>query len=381
MARPGHQAILRKEIPAGSRRGQKGIAATKIAKLKTRLIELPYRKPLITATNRFSKAQGLLVEAVSDDGLSGFGYADLFPRTGETAGSAVYAVEKLIAPAVEKRNIAEIAKIKSEINHLLIGNSRVKSAVDSALYDLLARRLKAPLYLMFGGAVKKQVRIIRFVGLAAPEVMAEDARQLVARGFTALKLKISGDWKLDTARVAAVRQAAGDDVFIKVDANEAYETKAALRLANKLADFDVAILEQPVPRAQIQALKEIKLKSPIQIEGDQSANTVAEAYRLIEQGAVDSINTSAQKAGGFAEARRIAELCSTGGVACHLSNTAGCMIGDAAALHLATSCAGISSLCELGEFETIDSDPFQGLTVKDGAVSLSEEPGLGVVPR
>jgi L-alanine-DL-glutamate epimerase-like enolase superfamily enzyme len=336
---------------------------------------------LITATNRFSQAKGLLVEAVSDDGLSGFGYADLFPRTGETTGSALYAVEKLIAPAVEKRNIAEIAKIKSEIDHLLIGNSRVKSAVDSALYDLLARHLKAPLYLLLGGAVKKQVRIIRFVGLGAPEVMAEDARQLAARGFTALKLKISGDLKLDTARVAAVRQAAGDDVFIKVDANEAYETKSALRLAKKLAGFDVAILEQPVPRAQVQALKEIKLKSPIQVEGDQSANTVAEAYRLIKQGAVDSINTSPQKAGGFAEARRIAELCSIGGVACHLSNTAGSMIGDAAALHLAVSCGGISSLCELGEFETIDNDPFQGLTVKDGAVSLSEEPGLGVAPK
>ncbi|MGH7768168.1 MAG: mandelate racemase/muconate lactonizing enzyme family protein [Candidatus Binatia bacterium] len=225
------------------------------------------------------------------------------------------------------------------------------------------------------------MRIIRFVGLAVPEVMAEDARQLVERGFAAVKLKISGELKLDTARVAAVRKAVGDDVFIKVDANEAYETKSALRLAKKLADFNVAILEQPVPRAQIQALKEIKLKSPIQIEGDQSANSVAEAYRLIQQGAVDSINTSPQKAGGFAEARRIAELCSIGGVACHLSNTAGCMVGDAAALHLAVSCGSISSLCELGEFETVDNDPFQGLTVKDGVVSLSEEPGLGVAPK
>jgi L-alanine-DL-glutamate epimerase-like enolase superfamily enzyme len=353
----------------------------KIAQLKTRVLELPYRKPLITATNRFSKAQGLLVEAVSDDGLSGFGYADLFPRTGETTGSALHAVEKLIEPAVKGRDIVEIATIKGEIHHLLIGNSRVKSAVDSALYDLLARHLKAPLYLILGGAVKTEVRIIRFVGLAPPEVMAEDARQLVERGVTALKLKISGELKLDAARVAAVRKAVGDDVFIKVDANEAYETKSALRMAKKLADFNVAILEQPVPRAQIRALKEIKLKSPIQIEGDQSANSVAEAYRLIQQGAVDSINTSPQKAGGFAEARRIAELCSLGGVACHLSNTAGSMIGDAAALHLAASCGSISPLCELGEFETIDNDPFQGLTVRDGALYLPDGAGLGVVPK
>jgi L-alanine-DL-glutamate epimerase-like enolase superfamily enzyme len=335
---------------------------------------------LITATNRFSKAQGILVEAVSEDGLTGFGYADLFPRTGETTGSALYAVEKIIAPAVEGRDIADIGKIKGEIDRLMIGNPRVKSAVDTALHDLLARQLKVPLCLLLGGAVKAEVRIIRFVGLAEPEAMAEDARQLVALGFTALKLKINGNVKLDTARVAKVREAVRGEIFIKVDANEAYDTKSALRMAGKLADFNVAILEQPVPRAQIQALKEIKLKSPIQIEGDQSANSVAEAYRLIKQGAVDSINTSIQKAGGFSEARRIAELCALGGIACHLSNTAGSMVGDAAALHLAASCASISPLCELGEFETIDNDPFQGLSVRDGAVSLSEEPGLGVAP-
>jgi L-alanine-DL-glutamate epimerase-like enolase superfamily enzyme len=208
--------------------------------------------------------------------------------------------------------------------------------------------------------------------------MAEDAKRLVERGFTALKLKISGDFKLDADRVRKVREAVGADVFIKVDANEAYDTKSALRSARKLAEFNVAILEQPVPRAQIQALKEIKRKSPIQIEADQSVNSFAEAYGLIKQGAVDSINTSPQKAGGFSEARRIAELCALAGVACHLSNTAGSMVGDAAALHLAVSCGAISSLCELGEFETVENDPFQGLTIKEGMLHLPVAPGLGV---
>jgi L-Ala-D/L-Glu epimerase len=353
----------------------------KIAAIKARVLELPYRKPLITATNRFDKARGVLVEAVSEDGLAGFGYADLFPRTGETTGSALYAIENIIEPAVKGRDIAEIGKIKGEINQRLIGNPRTKSAIDSALYDLLARRLEVPLCVLLGGAVRTEVRVIKFVSLAGPDEMAREARQLVDQGFSALKLKISGDFKLDTARVAKVRAAVGEDIFIKVDANEAYDTKSALRAAGKLADFNVAVLEQPVPRSQSEALKEIKLKSPVRIEADQSANSVAEAYRLIKEGAVDSINTSIQKAGGFSEARRIAELCALGGVACCLGNTAGSMIGDAAALQLAASCGAVSSLCELGEFETVDNDPFQGLTVKEGVLHLPEGVGLGVFPK
>lgn len=359
----------------------KGVEKTKIATFKARVLELPYRKPLITATNRFSRAEGLLVEAISEEGQAGFGYAALFPRTGETTGSAIYAFEKIVNPAIKGRGIEEIGKIKGEINRLLIDNPRVKSAAETALYDLLARQLRVPLCLLLGGAVKTEVRVIRFVGLAEPEAMAEDARKLVAQGFVALKLKISGDLKLDTIRVAKVREAVREDIFIKVDANEAYDTKSAIRLAKKLADFNVNILEQPVPRAQIEALKEIKRQAPIQIEADQSANSVSEAYRLIKESAVDSINTSIQKAGGFFEARRIAEICSLGGVDCHVGNTAGSMIGDAAALHLAVSCGNISPLCELGEFETVDNDPFQGLIVKDGVLHIPNEVGLGVLPK
>lgn len=322
-----------------------------------------------------------MVEAISEDGLVGFGYADLFPRTGETVGSAIYAVEKIMNPAIKGRDIAEIGKIKDEINHLLIGNPRVKSAVETALYDLLARQLRVSVCLLLGGAVKTEVRVIRFVGLAEPEAMAEDARKLVGQGFVALKLKISGDLKLDTIRVAKVREAVGEDIFIKVDANEAYDTKSAIRLLKKLADFNVSILEQPVPRSHVEALKEIKMNVPVQIEADQSANSVSEAYRLIKESAVDSINTSIQKAGGFFEARRIAEICSLGGVDCHVGNTAGSMIGDAAALHLAVSCGNISPLCELGEFETVEGDPFSGLVVEGGRLKIPEADGLGIVLR
>ena len=192
---------------------------------------------------------------------------------------------------------------------------------------------------------------------------------------------MSGKIELDLPRVAEVRKAVGDGVFIKVDANEAYDAKTAIRFAKGLADHGVEIFEQPVPRDQLDALWEVKKHSPIKIEADQSVRTVADAQMLIKNRMVDAVNTGVQKAGGISEVRRIAELCEMAGIRCALSNTAGSMVGDAAALHLAASTPGIAPLCELGEFEVVSGDPFVGLSVEKGSIRVPDGEGLGVKPR
>jgi L-alanine-DL-glutamate epimerase-like enolase superfamily enzyme len=218
------------------------------------------------------------------------------------------------------------------------------------------------------------------VSVGSPDAMAEEAKALVHDGL-ALKLKVSGKIDKDLPRVAAVRKAVGDDVFIKIDANEAYDAKTAIRLAKALADLGVEVFEQPVPRDQFDALWEVKKHSPIKIEADQSCRSFADAQMLIKNRMVDSINTGIPKAGSIGEVRRIAELCEANGIRCALSNTAGSMVGDAAAVHLAASVPGIAPLCELGEFEVITGDPFFGLTVDKGTISVPDGEGLGVSLR
>lgn len=353
----------------------------KIEQIEITSLELPYKKALITATNRFVTAQGLLVKVVSDGGLESYGYADLFPRTGETLESARYAIEGVIKPAVVGRDLWELARLREEIDRRITGNPRAKAALETAFYDALAKSMRAPLYLLLGGLFREEVRIIKMLGVEDPEAMAEEARLLVGQGFTALKLKMSGRADLDLSRVSKVRDAVGGAVFIKVDANESYDAKTAISLAKGLADLGVEIFEQPVPRSQMQALGEVKRHSPIKVEADQSVRTAADAYLLIQNQVVDAINTSIQKAGGIREVRRIAELCELAGIRCALSNTAGSMVGDAAALHLAASTPGISALCELGEFATVSGDPFVGLKIDKGVLPLPEGEGLGVRPK
>jgi L-alanine-DL-glutamate epimerase-like enolase superfamily enzyme len=249
--------------------------------------------------------------------------------------------------------------------------------LDTALYDALAKSVRVPLFLFLGGLYRSEIRVIKMVSVGNPDEMAEEART-VAGGGLALKLKMSGRIDQDLPRVARVRQAVGDGVFIKVDANEAYDAKTAIRLAKGLADNGVEIFEQPVPRDQFDALREVKQYAAVKIEADQSARSLADVYTLIKNRAIDAVNTSIQKVGGIQEVRKIADLCELNGIRCALSNTAGSMVGDAAAVHLAASTPGISPLCELGEFEVITGDPFSGLSVEKGTIAVPEGDGLGV---
>lgn len=352
----------------------------KITQIDTRALEMPYTKPLVTATNNFTVARGLLVTVATDAGTEGYGYADLFPRTGETPQTAQHVIEAVLKTKVIGRELEELARIRADIDHALTGNRRAKSALETAMLDALARSYRMPLAVMLGGRYRSEIKVIKMVSVGEPEAMAAEAKRFASEGVS-LKLKVSGRIEKDLPRVAAVRKAVGEDVFIKIDANEAYDAKTAIRLAKKLADLGVEIFEQPVRRDQFDALREVKEQSPIKIEADQSVGSFADAQMLIKNRMIDAINTGIAKIGSIGEVRRIAELCEANGVRCALSNTAGSMVGDAAAVHLAASTPGIAPLCELGEFEVITGDPFFGLSVQKGVISVPESEGLGVSLR
>ena len=352
----------------------------KIARIETRTLEMPYTKPLVTATNNFTIARGLLVTVETDGGAQGYGYSDLFPRAGETPETAQHVIQSILKARVVGKELEDLPRIRAEVDRTLTGHPRAKSALESAMVDALARSYHMPLFVMLGGKFRDEIKVIKMVSVGDPEAMAQEAKQLADEGLS-LKLKVSGKFDNDLPRVAAVRKAVGDSVFIKIDANEAYDAKSAIRLAKALADLGVEVFEQPVPRDQFDALWEVKKHSPIKIEADQSARSFADVQLMVKHRMVDSVNTGIPKVGSIGEVRRIAELCETNGIRCALSNTAGSMVGDAAAVHLAASTSGISPLCELGEFEVITGDPFSGLAVEKGTIRVPEGEGLGVSRR
>ena len=148
----------------------------KIAKIDTRALEMPYTKPLVTATNNFTVARGLLVTVVTNDGTEGYGYSDLFPRTGETPETAQHVIQSVLKSKVIGRELEDLARIRADIDHVLTGHPRAKAALETAMYDALARSYHIPLSVMLGGKYRNEIRVIKMVSVGDPEAMAEEAK-------------------------------------------------------------------------------------------------------------------------------------------------------------------------------------------------------------
>src|SRR5678815_4003842 len=91
----------------------------KIAEIETRALEMPYTKPLVTATNNFTVARGLLVTVVTNGGVEGYGYADLFPRSGETPETAAHVIETVLQAKALGKELEDLGCIRAELDHVL----------------------------------------------------------------------------------------------------------------------------------------------------------------------------------------------------------------------------------------------------------------------
>jgi L-alanine-DL-glutamate epimerase-like enolase superfamily enzyme len=350
----------------------------KIAEIRTHPLRLPYRDPMKTASNYFDMATGLLIEIATDEGLRGYGYADLFPRTGETISTAQAIIGEIFAPGIAGKDPRELKLLLTWMDKKVVGNSRAKAALEMALLDLRGKAARLPVYDFLGGSVRKSVTVMRMVGLRAPEEMAKEASVLVQGGIKALKLKIGTGWREDVERVQRVREKVGEKIFIKVDANQAYRIQEALRVARRLEEFGVETFEQPLPADDWEGMVHLRKNSPIPIEADQTVRSVADALQAIRLGAAHVITTSPQKVGGILQAKKVADLCEVSGIGCIVSNVAGSLLNDAAALQVIAASGSTYMPCEVGEFERVTGDPARGLEVRDGEVSIPDRPGLGV---
>jgi len=160
-------------------------------------------------------------------GVEGFGYASATPHMGSTTGTLKAELD-LFRPLVIGRDPRSIQAVLLDLDKTLRGAPQAKAAIDCALHDLVARELGVPLNVLFGGAVRDAVPILRILAIKTPAEMAAQAQKLVDKGYRYLKIKVRGHVEEDVARVAAIRRQVGDDVHLTIDANQSYKTKEAI---------------------------------------------------------------------------------------------------------------------------------------------------------
>ena len=352
----------------------------KITQVKLGRISTPLRVPFKTALRTVNSVEDVIVELHTDTGAVGYGEAP--PTgviTGDTTGAILGAIQDHIAPAILGRDLDEFEDLTAAVQKALVHNTSAKAAVDMALWDLLGQKYNAPVYRMLGGARKNIVTDIT-ISVNPPEEMARDARTAIQRSYDCLKVKVGKEPEKDIARLSAIRGAVPKETCIRIDANQGWTPKEAVRILNGMQErgLDLEFVEQPVKAHDFDGLKYVTERSYVPVLADESVFSPADALRIMQTGAADFVNIKLMKCGGLYNALKIASAAEVYGVECMIGCMLEAKISVNAAVHLA--CAKqIITRVDLDGPVLCSEDPILGGAVfNEKDITVSNEPGLGI---
>ncbi len=351
----------------------------KIVAIQTGRLAVPLKKPFKTALRSVSAIDDVIVKVITDTGQAGLGEAPpTAVITGDTIGSVVWAIENVIAPTLIGLEIANLEEIMFRLDRCLVKNSSAKAAVDIALYDLYGQLYQAPLYQLLGGYRDKLTTDIT-ISVNDPEQMARDSVEAVQRGYDTLKVKLGKTPALDIERMKAIRQAVGSAVQLRLDANQGWQPKEAVRILSQLEDegLDIELVEQPVVAHDLEGLKYVTDHVATPVLADESVFSPLDAVKILQMRAADLINIKLMKTGGIHNALQICAMAEVYGVECMM----GCMleskISVTAAAHLAAAKRVITRL-DLDGPSLCTVDPLPGGAIFDEQrITMTSQPGLG----
>lgn len=321
---------------------------------------------------------GVLLRLVGENNLEGFGFVSEIPHLGYPM-VVVKSIMSSIAGQLIGADIRERRPLLSALHAEFGSCPPALASVEMALYDLASRAVGMPLYQLLGGAYRRSIPVMRILPLKNPEEIAANALKLVSQGYRYLKIKIDNqDMNLDIARIKAIRAAVGNEVHLTLDANQSYSPKEAVELYRKVEDQGIDLFEQPVPAQDFDGLKHVTDSIGCLVEADESAYSMKDVYRLVHGRMADCISMKILKLGGLEVLSEVASLCKAANIRCRVGAHVGSRLLNAAAMHFVAATPNISYACEVGEFERLLGDPFDGLTVQNGELVVPELPGLGV---
>ena len=352
----------------------------KITQIRTGLLSVPLRTPFKTALRTVTHVNDVIVEIHTDTGCVGYGEApSTGVITGDTRGSVRGAIEEHIRPALLGREVDEFEDLMRRLNSCIVGNKSAKAAVDMALWDLYGQLHHIPVYKLLGGS-RKQICTDLTISVNDPEQMAEDARQAVKRGYDCLKIKVGVNPALDVERLTAVRQAAGADVSIRIDANQAWTPKQAVSILNQMQEKGLGIefAEQPVKAADLEGLNYVTDHADIPILADESIFSPQDAVKIMQMRAADLVNIKLMKCGGIYNALKIAAAAEIYGVECMIGCMLEAKVSVNAAVHLACARQIITKI-DLDGPGLCSEDPVEGgAEFREKTITVNDSPGLGI---
>lgn len=334
-----------------------------IQQIEVYRVVLNNKEPFKIATETIAEIHNVVVKIVTDYGIIGWGESSPSKRvTGENAETVIKVLDK-IAPKLIGMCPLCIERDVELMDSIVKKNPAAKAAVDIALHDILGKTASKPLFRLLGG-YRKEVLTDLTLSIKSPKEMAKDAQKAVKSGFKAIKVKIGVNPAEDVERIRLIREAVGEDIQLRIDANQGWMPKQAIEALTKMEKFNIQFVEQPVPAENIKGLIKVRKNSPIPVMADESVHSPEDALRLIQAEAIDYINIKLMKSGGIHKGRKISAIAEAAGIPCMIGCMAESEIGIAAGAHLAAAIKNI-------QYADLDSDLFLKETlVKEGGTKV-----------
>lgn len=363
----------------------------KITKVNTHLLTAKLSEPFSYSRARYDARTAMLVEIETDEGIRGwgecYGPARITQAVVEELGSMITGSDALNSEFIWQDLYARL-RDHGQKGLLIEG----LSGIDIALWDIRGKYFGVPAYQLLGGQMRSEVQayatgLYRRDSGDAAYYLAEEAASYVAQGFKAMKLKVGFGVEEDEKVTRIIRETIGDDVALMVDANHAYDAVAAIKLARKIEELDIAWFEEPVPPEDLDGYRRVKAATHIPIAGGECEFTRYGFKNVLTAGVMDIIQPDICAAGGLTECKKLSDMAQTFGIRTN-PHVWGSGVGIAASLqwmalvptHTPVSLAPAQPLLEFDQTEhpirqAILQEP---IVHQNGVVSIPTTPGLGI---
>ena len=363
----------------------------KIARLETRIVEIPVKSPYVFSHGVLKAFSNVLVWIHTDEGVVGVGESSFVPGGGvseETPESTKPMIDHYLSPVVIGEDPFDIERIHRRMDAVVPRNLIAKCGIDLALWDVMGKAVGQPACKLLGGTVDPKIHCTYTLSIDRPEKMAEQASFRKNQGYKTLVVKIGREPQADIERLRLVREAVGDEVNLRLDANEAYWPDQAIGIIRRMEKYHPEFVEEPVKRWDLDGMARVARAVGIPISSDESNTSLESVMQIVQKAAAGIINIKISKNGGLYRSKKIAALAEAAGIPCIVGGANTYEVGRQACRHFAVSTAqaqmGMGSEgCAPASQSKMDDVTMNVMTYDDvtrgqGFVGLLPGPGLGV---
>lgn len=349
----------------------------KITSINGHHVKIPLIHPAKWSGGTRMSAPAYIIEIHTDEGIVGLG---------ECVGPTIPVISSIVDQEFKQFLIGQ-NPMQSELltrrleefarNWLQLGLYAI-AGIEMVLLDIKGKQLGAPVYQLLGGACKKTVGYAGYLFIDSPEINAKRALAYKNQGYTEIKLKVGRDLNTDIDTLAAVRDAIGYDIKVRVDANMNWSVPTAIKWIREMRQYDIQYVEQPVPDYDYEGMAAVRRAVDVPIAADEACNSVESVLKLIKHEACDVFVVYTSEVGGLTRAHTIASIADACGKWCVMGTWAETGIATTAGAHVISSSCNFP-MCNDSHYMLQSDDILtKPLEIVKGQITLPDKPGLGV---